>query len=100
MPKKVKPGAKPRAEKQIKFVERPNLYQLPPKWSFVKCDMQHEKWGIFNNDVSIRLLPGEYGAPEPETADANSNLVRDGFHKESSNIQYQGFEGKILGTQF
>lgn len=66
MPKKVKPGAKPRAEKQIKFVERPNLYQLPPKWSFVKCDMQHEKWGIFNNtehlgDMLARFKEWERG---------------------------------------
>lgn len=49
MPKKVKPGAVPKAEKRVKIVEKQGLYQLPPKWSFIKCDMQHERWGIVRN---------------------------------------------------
>ena len=48
--KKSKFGAKPTGRKQSKSVEQGNnLYQLQPKWSFVKCDMDHEKWGIFHN---------------------------------------------------
>ena len=49
MPKRVKPGAAPKAAKQPKIVERPNLYQRTPSWSFLKCDTQHERWGIFKN---------------------------------------------------
>lgn len=49
MSKKVKPGARPTGTKQVKVAEKINLYQLSPKWSFVKCDMQHEKWGITAN---------------------------------------------------
>lgn len=49
MPKRVKAGARPKVEKQVRAAKRPNLYQLSPKWSFIKCDMQHEKWGISNN---------------------------------------------------
>ncbi len=49
MSKKVKPGATPKPTKQPKITEKVTLYQLSPKWSFSKCDMQHEKWGIFCN---------------------------------------------------
>lgn len=49
MPKKIKPGARPKTKKQVKVVEQIGFYQLSPKWSFVKCDMQHKKWGISNN---------------------------------------------------
>lgn len=49
MSKKIKLGAKATREKQIKVIEQINLYNLSPKWSFIKCDMQHEKWGILNN---------------------------------------------------
>ena len=49
MQKRVKKGTNPKAEKQIKVSERVGIYHLYPKWSFIKCDMQHEKWGIFNN---------------------------------------------------
>lgn len=66
MPKKVKSGAKPTAGKQVKVAEQISLYQLSPKWSFVKCDMQHEKWGIFNNiehlgDMLARFKEWERG---------------------------------------
>lgn len=69
MPKKVKPGARPKVGKQVRITERPSLYQLPPKWSFVKCDMQHEKWGIFNNiehlgDMLARFKEWERGTWE------------------------------------
>lgn len=49
MTKRVKPGAVPKAEKQPRFAEQPNLYRRPPKWSFRLCDMQHERWGIGKN---------------------------------------------------
>jgi len=49
MPKKVKTGVKATGEKQVKIVEQVNLYRLSPRWSFLMCDMRHEKWGILNN---------------------------------------------------
>ena len=66
MPKRVKAGARPKVEKQVRAAKRPNLYQLSPKWSFIKCDMQHEKWGISNNtehlgDMLARFKEWERG---------------------------------------
>lgn len=66
MPKKVKHGAKPAAGKQVKITEKTGLYQLSPKWSFAKCDMQHEKWGISRNaeylgDMLARFKEWERG---------------------------------------
>lgn len=66
MPKKVKHGAKPSAGKQVKIAEKTGLYQLSPKWSFAKCDMQHEKWGISRNaeylgDMLARFKEWERG---------------------------------------
>lgn len=49
MPKKVKTKETPKIGKQVRTVEEVTLYQLSPKWSFVKCDMEHEKWGILQN---------------------------------------------------
>lgn len=43
-------GANPKGKKQVKIVERGNnLYQLSPKWSFIRCATLHEKWGILQN---------------------------------------------------
>lgn len=58
MKKKGKLGAIPSGQKQVRIVERGDgLYRLHPKWSFVKCDMQHEKWGISANaDCLLNML--------------------------------------------
>ena len=40
-------GATPKGKKHSNVSKQGDgLYQLLPRWSFVKCDMQHEKWGI------------------------------------------------------
>ena len=50
MSKKGSFGVKPKAKKQARIVEQWNgIYQFRPKWSFAKCDIQHERWGIFKN---------------------------------------------------
>lgn len=53
MPKKVKATVQPTGKKEVKVTERVNLYQLPPKWSFIKCDTVHEKWGILSNTAYL-----------------------------------------------
>ncbi|MEY8575546.1 hypothetical protein AALD01_14395 [Oscillospiraceae bacterium 21-37] len=43
-------GATPKGKKRSNASKHGDgLYQLSPKWSFVKCDMQHERWGISQN---------------------------------------------------
>ena len=40
-------GATPKGKKHSNVSKQGyGLYQLLPRWSFVKCDMQNEKWGI------------------------------------------------------
>lgn len=43
-------GATPKGRKRSNASKQGDgLYQLSPKWSFVKCDMLHDKLGISNN---------------------------------------------------
>lgn len=58
MPKKVKQRETPEAGKKVKVVEKVSLYQLSPKWSFVKYDMQHEKMGYFQQYRAFRGYAG------------------------------------------
>lgn len=49
MSKKTKFGEKVEGGKKVKVAEPFGLYRLTPKWSFMQCDLEHEKWGILKN---------------------------------------------------
>jgi len=67
MSKKVNLGAKATGEKRVVIAESVNLFRLTPKWSFIKCDMQHERWGILHNTEYLAGMSGRFKAWERGT---------------------------------